>query len=51
LGKLAVEVQQGQAAVAPKEAKSCRYCALPGLCRVYELTGGTLEKKARHDPP
>jgi probable DNA repair protein len=37
LARLADEFVRGEAAVAPKSlAKSCRYCALPLLCRVGE---------------
>jgi probable DNA repair protein len=43
LGTLAVEVTQGYAAVAPKDVKSCYYCALPGLCRIGEMGGRLLK--------
>jgi probable DNA repair protein len=45
LGALAVEVTEGYAAVAPKDAKSCYYCSLPGLCRVGEAGNGITRKE------
>lgn len=37
LHALAEELMAGYAAVAPRDTKSCDYCALPGLCRIGEL--------------
>ncbi len=37
LENLALEFLEGEAAVAPREAKVCSNCALPGLCRKAEL--------------
>ncbi|ABA57496.1 DNA helicase/exodeoxyribonuclease V, subunit B [Nitrosococcus oceani ATCC 19707] len=49
LHALAVEVVEGYAAVAPRDANSCDYCALPGLCRIKELGGGAAKNKKERD--
>ncbi len=45
LSALAEEIRMGYAAVAPKDARSCDYCALPGLCRIAELNAVCVEKR------
>lgn len=45
LSALALEVRMGYAAVAPKDARSCDYCALPGLCRIAEISAASVEKR------
>lgn len=44
LSALAEEVRAGYAAVAPKDERSCDYCALPGLCRIAGLGAGSNEE-------
>lgn len=45
LHALAVEVMAGYADVAPRDKKSCDYCALPGLCRISEWEDKIAENK------
>lgn len=47
LSALAEEVKSGYAAVAPKDERSCDYCALPGLCRIAELNAEGTRKKEK----
>ncbi|ADJ28882.1 PD-(D/E)XK nuclease family protein [Nitrosococcus watsonii] len=49
LHALAAEVMAGYAAVAPRDANSCDYCALPGLCRINELRSGAAKNKKEGD--
>lgn len=44
LDNLAQEFLDGQAAVAPKNSQTCRYCDLHNLCRIHELRGIVVEE-------
>jgi hypothetical protein len=47
---LAEDFLHGEAIVDPKEGtKTCKFCAMPGLCRVAEMREGSTEDETEAD--